>query len=116
MPLDTRKAPADCSDMTDIRAAIDQLDRGVIALLGQRFKYVQAAAKFKTSAAAVQAPERFSAMLQQRRVWAVEEQLDADVIEQLYRDLVQHFIAQELQQWQHEQGRNGVAQPAECQP
>ena len=49
-------------------------------------------------------------------MWAVEEQLDADVIEQLYRDLVQHFIAQELQQWQHEQGRNGVAQPAERQP
>jgi isochorismate pyruvate lyase len=90
--------------MSDIRAAIDQLDRGVIALLGQRFKYVQAASKFKTSAAAVQAPERFSAMLQQRRAWAVEEQLDAEVIEQLYRDLVQYFIAQELQQWQHEHG------------
>ena len=116
MPTSNRKTPAECADMTDIRAAIDQLDRGVIALLGQRFKYVQAASKFKTSAAAVQAPERFSAMLQQRRVWAVEEQLDADVIEQLCRDLVQHFIAQELQQWQHEQSRNGVAQSAERQP
>jgi isochorismate pyruvate lyase len=104
MPTSNYKTPAECSDMSDIRAAIDQLDRGVIALLGQRFKYVQAASKFKTSAAAVQAPERFSAMLQQRRAWAVEEQLNADVIEQLYRDLVQHFIAQELQQWQHEHG------------
>ncbi|MBP8185421.1 MAG: isochorismate lyase [Pseudomonas sp.] len=116
MPLDTRKAAAECANMEDIRAAIDQLDRGVIALLGQRFKYVQAASKFKPSVAAVQAPERFKAMLQQRRVWAAEEQLDADVIEQLYRNLVQHFIAQELQQWQHEQGQNGVAQPAERQP
>jgi isochorismate pyruvate lyase len=89
--------------MQEIRAAIDQLDRGVIALLGQRFKYVQAASKFKTSVATVQAPERFQAMLQQRRVWASEEQLDADVIEQLYRDLVQYFIAQELQQWHQEQ-------------
>ena len=103
MPTSKLRPPAECSNMQEIRAAIDQLDRGVIALLGQRFKYVQAASKFKTSTATVQAPQRFQALLQQRRVWAVEEQLDADVIEQLYRDLVQHFIAQELQQWHQEQ-------------
>lgn len=54
-------------------------------------------------------------MLQQRRVWASEEQLNADFIEQLYRDLVEHFIAQELQQWQLEQGHSELVQAAEQQ-
>lgn len=106
MPLDKLKAPAECSNMTEIRAAIDQLDRAVIALLGQRFNYVQAAAKFKTSAAAVRAPERFKAMLQQRREWAAEERLNPDAIEKLYSDLVNHFIAEEMQQWQQAQPVN----------
>jgi isochorismate pyruvate lyase len=106
MDIEQPKSPGDCSDMGEIRAEIDRLDRAVIALLGQRFKYVQAAAKFKTSATAVRAPERFTAMLQQRRDWACAEQLNPDAIEKLYRDLVNHFIAEELQQWQQAQPTN----------
>lgn len=89
--------------MTDIRAAIDQLDRQVIALLGQRFVYVKAAANFKTNEVAVRAPERFQAMLKQRRIWAEEEGLSADAIEQMYQNLVNHFIDQEMKHWQNVQ-------------
>ncbi|MBW4458888.1 MAG: isochorismate lyase [Nodosilinea sp. WJT8-NPBG4] len=95
--------PDQCQNMADIRAEIDRLDRQVIALLGQRFAYVKAASKFKTSETAVKAPDRFQAMLQQRRVWAEEEGLNGDAIEALYRDLVNHFIAEEMKQWQQSQ-------------
>ncbi|MGB3311531.1 MAG: isochorismate lyase [Nodosilinea sp.] len=92
--------PDQCQNMADIRAEIDRLDHQVIALLGQRFAYVKAAAKFKTSETSVRAPERFEAMLQQHRVWAEEEGLNADAIAALYRDLVNHFIAEEMRHWQ----------------
>jgi isochorismate pyruvate lyase len=95
--------PDQCQNMADIRAEIDRLDRQVIALLGQRFAYVKTAAKFKTSATAVKAPDRFQAMLQQRRVWAEAEGLNADAIEALYRDLVNHFIAEEMNHWHQSQ-------------
>ncbi|MGG6242470.1 isochorismate lyase [Nodosilinea sp. AN01ver1] len=95
--------PEQCQTMADIRAEIDRLDRQVIALLGQRFAYVKAAAKFKTSETAVKAPERFESMLQQRRVWAETEGLNGDAIESLYRDLVNHFIAEEMKHWQQSQ-------------
>ena len=94
------KTPDDCQNMADIRAEIDQLDRQVIALLGQRFAYVKAASKFKTSATDVKAPERVQAMLQQRRIWAEEAGLSADVIEKLYRDLVTYFVEEEMKRWQ----------------
>ena len=64
------KTPDECANMEDIRAEIDRIDQEVIALLGVRFQYVQAAAKFKSSRESVKAPERFTAMLRQRRVWA----------------------------------------------
>jgi isochorismate pyruvate lyase len=94
------KTPDECENMLDIRAEIDRLDRQVIALLGQRFAYVKAASKFKTTETDVKALERFQAMLKQRRIWADEEGLNADAIESLYRDLVNHFIQEEMKHWQ----------------
>lgn len=96
------KSPNECASLQDIRAEIDRIDREVIAAFGRRFVYVKAAAKFKTSEATVKASDRFAAMLQQRREWAEEEGLNPDVIERLYRDLVTHFIEEELKQWKQE--------------
>lgn len=96
------KQPTDCENMFEIREAIDSLDEEIIHLLGQRYQYVKAAAKFKTSQTDVKAPERFRQMLLQRRAWAVDEGLNPDVIEKLYADLVNYFIAEELEQWQRE--------------
>jgi isochorismate pyruvate lyase len=41
-------------------------------------------------------------MLQQRREWAQEAGLNADVVEKLYRDLVNHFIEEELKHYKPE--------------
>lgn len=92
-------APEDCQSLADVRAAIDGIDRDVIALLGRRFEYVKAAARFKRSPDEVQAVERQRAMLVDRRAWAAAAGLDPDVVEQMYRDLVRYFAAQELDHW-----------------
>ena len=94
------KSPTECRSLEEVRAAIDAIDHEVIALLGRRAEYVKAAARFKTSEADVHAPERFAAMLQTRRAWAEQAGLSADVIEQIYRDLVAYFIAREKEHWQ----------------
>jgi isochorismate pyruvate lyase len=41
-------------------------------------------------------------MLQQRRVWAEQQGLNADAIEKLYHDLVTHFIEEEMKHWRAE--------------
>ena len=91
------KKPGECLDLQEIRKEIDQIDKNIIDLLGLRFNYVKAAAKFKKDEQGVIAPERFETMLAQRRLWAEENKLSADVIEKVYRDLVGYFIARELQ-------------------
>ena len=103
MHIANKLTPAQCGNMDDIRAEIDLLDRAVVSLIGQRYQYVLAAAQFKTSASAVRAPERFAAMLAQRRQWAEQEGLNADAIERLFSDLVNHFIAEEMRHWQQQQ-------------
>ena len=94
------KPPEECASLADVRAAIDALDEEVIRLIGRRAHYVKAAARFKASEADVAAPDRFAAMLQARRQWAEREGLSPDVIEKVYRDLVNYFIAREKAHWQ----------------
>ncbi|KMJ52521.1 isochorismate-pyruvate lyase [Vogesella sp. EB] len=101
------RLPAQCRDMAEIRGEIDRIDQQVIALLGERFRYVKAATAFKHSADTVRAKARFDSMLAQRRVWAEQQQLSADVIERLYRELVNYFIAEELAAWQVQQPASG---------
>lgn len=108
--------PERCETISGIRTEIDQIDRQIVSLLGQRLQYVKAAAKFKTSPASVQAPERLESMLKQRRNWACEAGLSADMIERLYRDLVSHFIDAEMNHWQQSTGQASSSKTNELEP
>jgi isochorismate pyruvate lyase len=96
----TKKA-FECENISEVRLEIDAIDREIVGLIGWRFEYVKAASKFKTSEASVKAPERFKAMLAQRRVWASEEGLNVAAIEKLFSDLVTHFIEEEIKHWKN---------------
>jgi len=90
------KAPEDCTNIQDVRDAIDSLDHEIIALFGKRYEYVKAIVRFKTDEASVKAADRVTTMMQKRRAWAEEAGMNPDVVEQLYRDLVNHFIQDEM--------------------
>jgi isochorismate pyruvate lyase len=87
----------------EVRTAIDYIDRYIIAFIGERAKYVKVAAKFKTNETDVRADRRVTEMLQQHRAWAERHELDPDLIEGLYRDLINHFTQKELTHWKQEQ-------------
>jgi isochorismate pyruvate lyase len=93
------KSPSDCASLDEVRAEIDRIDRAIVSLIGERASYVHAAARFKASEAAVAAPERQAEMLRARRAWAEEADLDPNVVEKLYRDLVAYFIVRETEHW-----------------
>jgi isochorismate pyruvate lyase len=92
-------SPEDCKSLEDVRREIDRIDKEIIERIGQRARYVKAAAQYKTSEAHVAAPDRFAAMLAVRRQWAEREGLDPGVIEEMYRRLVAYFIERELGHW-----------------
>ena len=95
MPL----PPDACSNLDEIRAGMDAIDREIVALIARRVEYVRNAAKFKTSSANVAAPDRVAAVLKTRRAWAEAAGLSGDVMEGLYRELVAYSVGEEHKRW-----------------
>ncbi|MXY96042.1 MAG: isochorismate-pyruvate lyase [Caldilineaceae bacterium SB0670_bin_27] len=88
--------PQNCNSLDEVRSEIDRLDNLLVAIISQRQDYVHAAAGFKRNQEEVHARERQRSMLAARRQWAESEGVDPDLIESLFRKLVDHFIRVEL--------------------
>ncbi|WP_353980208.1 isochorismate lyase [Salinicola endophyticus] len=94
----------ECTSLTDIRQAIDRIDRDIIQTLGRRMDYVKAASCFKSSEAEIPAPERVAAMLPERARWALESGLDAAFIESLFVQIIHWYIDQQIEYWRQTRG------------
>lgn len=91
------KQPDKCETIEEIRTAIDKIDSEIIQLLGHRYGFVKEIIRFKEpTEESIVAKERFNAVLSSRRKMAEEVGLNPDIIEKIYRDLLNHFIAEEL--------------------
>jgi isochorismate pyruvate lyase len=90
------KFPYECNSINEIRSEIDNLDKQIIDLLGQRYLYVQEIVNFKSNENDVLAHERYKAVLQERRKWAEENGLNPDVIENAYKILIAYFIDEQM--------------------
>ncbi|MFH0925756.1 MAG: isochorismate lyase [bacterium] len=94
------KKPEECTTIEDIRAEIDRIDQEIICLISERASYVKAAVKFKKEKKAVNAQERVKSLLEQRGRWAEEYGLDTNIIQQLFSNLVNHFIKEKMEKWE----------------
>lgn len=90
------KAPVECLTIDEVRSEIDRIDRVIVSLLAERHAYVHSIMRFKQNEADVHAPRRQAQVIALRRQWAEAENLDPDLIETLYRTLIEHFVAEEL--------------------
>jgi isochorismate pyruvate lyase len=90
--------PADrCTNIEEVRHAIDAIDEEVIQLLGRRLQYVKEIIKFKEpTEESVVAQKRFDSVIESRRELACKNGLDQDLIERIYRELLNFFIAEEM--------------------
>ena len=89
--------PADqCTSMAEVREAIDRLDRQIIALLGERFGYVGAAARIKQDVNAIRDEPRISEVLDNVRRMAAEQGVPPTIAAELYRLLIEASVDYEL--------------------
>lgn len=91
-----RVKPAACEAMDEVRAGVDALDAEIVALIGERFRYMDAAARIKPDRAAVRDEWRKADVLAKVAAHAEAAGLPADVAADLYERLIEASIAYEL--------------------
>ena len=89
----------DCQTLADVRQAIDQLDRQIVTLLVERTTYVSRAGQLKPNKAQVVDPERIDAVIAKARQTAQSLSGNPDVVEAIYRAMIDAFIAFENGEW-----------------
>ena len=92
--------PNDCQNMNDIREQIDSIDYEIISLISKRAGYVNKAAEFKTDEASVKAPDRVKSMIEKRKQWAKDKEIEPEFIENMFFHMVEYFINKEMKKWE----------------
>ncbi len=91
--------PDACASLAQVREQIDRIDAQIVQLLAERGGYVLAAARFKTSAEDVRAPQRVEQVIARVRALAEQQGALPDVVERVYRELIEAFTEAEHRRW-----------------
>jgi isochorismate pyruvate lyase len=96
---DPRPAPADCATMTEVRVGVDAIDRLLVAILAERQRYMDAAARIKTDRGAVRDNARIEDVVTKVKAAARDAGLSENIAEPVWRTLIEACIAHEFGVW-----------------
>jgi len=95
---DVKAVPAaECTDMSEVRAAIDALDTLIVSLLAERMRYIEAAARIKPSRDAVRDEVRKAEVIAHAVKVANDRGFPPRLAYRLYDMLVEGSIAHEFE-------------------
>ena len=90
--------PGDCNSMDELRHQIDKLDVKIIKLLANRSEFIDRATELKKSnGMPARIPERIESVVSNARNAAEELDLDADLVEKIWRILIDWSIQREAE-------------------
>ena len=91
--------PADCRTMAEVRHGVDRLDERIVAVLAERFRYMDAAARIKPDREAVRDERRKAEVISKARAAAEREDAPAERVASLYDALIESSIAYEFDRY-----------------
>ncbi len=90
--------PDDCNNMDELRHQIDKLDVEIIELLANRSEFIDRATELKKSnGMPARIPERIETVVSNARHAAEDLDLDADLVEKIWRILINWSIQREAE-------------------
>ena len=85
--------------MAEVREGVDALDRALVALMAERQRYMDAAARIKPSRDVVHDDWRIEDVVSKVLAAAREQGLSPDIAEPVWRKLIERCIAHEFSAW-----------------
>jgi isochorismate pyruvate lyase len=99
LQTDDRLPPAECATMADVRQGVDALDRALVALIAERQRYMDAAARIKQDRDAVHDAARIEDVVTKVKASARAAGLSEEIAEPVWRTLIDRCIAYEFGVW-----------------
>jgi isochorismate pyruvate lyase len=96
---DDRRPPEACESMAEVRRGVDALDRALVALLAERQRYMDAAARIKPDRIAVRDEERIEEVVAKVKAEARAQGLSEAIAEPVWLTLIEGCIAYEFEAW-----------------
>lgn len=96
---DPRPLPAECTTMTEVRVGVDALDRLLVAVLAERQRYMDAAARIKPDRTQVRDEPRIEQVVANVVAEARRAGLSPAIAEPVWRLLIDRCIAHEFDAW-----------------
>lgn len=97
--LNARTDPSDCTSMAEVRDGVDRLDRALVALIAERSRYMEAAARIKPSRDVVRDTDRVEDVVAKVKAAAGPAGLPVEIAEPVWRELVERSIQYEFTVW-----------------
>lgn len=94
--LNARTPPERCETMAQVRDGVDRLDRALAALIAERSRYMEAAARIKPDRDAVRDEARIEDVISKVLAAAKTEGLPREIAEPVWRELVERSIQYEF--------------------
>ncbi|PWR24087.1 chorismate mutase [Zavarzinia compransoris] len=85
--------------MEEVRAEVDRLDRDIVRLLAEREQRIADAGRIKPTRDVVRDEARIEDVVHKIRAEALGHGASPDLIEAIYRDMMERFIAHEFVLW-----------------
>ncbi len=96
---ETPLPPDACETMAEVRAAIDDLDKRIVAQFATRFAYMRAAARIKPERGQVRDEDRKAEVIANARAEAEVAGLPGTATAAIWDGLVEASIAYEMAHW-----------------
>jgi isochorismate pyruvate lyase len=96
---DDQRPPKACETMAEVRLGVDALDRALVALLAERQRYMDAAARIKPDRTAVRDEARIEEVVAKVKAEARARGLSEAIAEPVWRTLIECCIAYEFEAW-----------------
>ena len=106
LPVDPRIAPEACTTMAEVRQGVDALDRALVALLSERQRYMDAAARIKPDRSVVHDQARIDDVVAKVLAAAAPAGLSAAIAEPVWRLLIDRCIAHEFEAFDRLRGQD----------
>lgn len=87
---------SECTNMAELRAEIDRLDRALVRLLSERQRYIERAAEIKSLRSDIRDEGRIQDVLNKVKAEATKAGLNAEIAAAVWRELMERCIALEM--------------------